>query len=261
MQGGYGMKCKTFSNFVVTVFVLLCLTLSLCGCARFRYDFKDLEQGNIRLIEFYNLSGAEYRNSQAVLETEPYYILPAKDKERFLEQLKQIKFEDVVPLFIPTDPSFEYGFYVVRFQFEDGSYKFLSSGGYNEMFDSEGKCIDSDHYSCDGEQWIRLIHSFAGEDTSCIYYHQSIWVVPKEDHLRLHEIFAEATKLAENPDCSFPSDDYITFGGKKYYLAEKNQPVLKIDDTYYELTEQAKQEVYDIMINNIYYWRYGEFDG
>lgn len=255
------MKGKTFSNVVVTVFVLLCLALSLCGCARFRYDFKDLEQGNIRLIEFYNLSGAEYRNSQAVLETEPYYILPAKDKERFLEQLKQIKFEDVVPLFIPTDPSFEYGFYVVRFQFEDGSYKFLSSGGYNEMFDSEGKCIDSDHYGCDGEQWIRLIHSFAGEDTSCIYYHQSIWVVPKEDHLRLHEIFAEATKLAENPDCSFPSDDYITFGGKKYYLAEKNQPVLKIDDTYYELTEQAKQEVYDIMINNIYYWRYGEFDG
>lgn len=129
MQGGYGMKGKTFSNFVVTVFVLLCLALSLCGCARFRYDFKDLEQGNIRLIEFYNLSGAEYRNSQAVLEAEPYYIMPAEDKERFLDQLKQIKFEDVVPLFIPTDPSFEYGFYVVRFQFEDGSYKFLSSGG------------------------------------------------------------------------------------------------------------------------------------
>lgn len=66
--------------------------------------------------------------------------------------------------------------------------------------------------------------------------------------------------MSGNPDCSFPSDDYITFGGKKYYLAEKNQPVLKIDNEYYALTEQAKQEVYDIMIKNISFWRYGEFD-
>ena len=191
-----------------------------------------------------------------------YYIMPVEDKKRFLEKLKQIKFEDVVPLFMPSDPSFEYyGFYVVRFQFEDGSYKFLSSGGYNEMFNSEGKCIEADHYSCDDEQWIRLIHSFAGEDTSCIYYRKSIWVVPEEDHLRLHEIFAAATKLSGNPGCSFPSDDYITFDGKKYYLAEKNQPVLKIDNAYYELTEQAKQELYEIMVNNIFYWRYGEVNG
>ena len=252
------MKYKSFSNIIVSIFLLLCLVLSLCGCAHFHYDFEDLEQGNIRLIEFYNLSEAEYRNSQAVLEAEPYYIMPVEDKKRFLEKLKQIKFEDVVPLFMPSDPSFEYGFYVVRFQFEDGSYKFLSSGGYNEMFNSEGKCIEADHYSCDDEQWIRLIHSFAGEDTSCIYYRKSIWVVPEEDHLRLHEIFAAATKLSGNPGCSFPSDDYITFDGKKYYLAEKNQPVLKIDNAYYELTEQAKQELYEIMVNNIFYWRYGE---
>ena len=255
------MKYKTFRNVIVTIFLLLGLTLSLCGCTYYRYDFKDLAQGNIRLIEFYNLSGAEYRDSQAILETEPYYIMPEEDKERFLEQLRQIRFEDAVPLFIPSDPSFEYGFYVVRFQFEDGSYKFLSSGGYNEMFDSEGKLIDSDHYSCDDEQWIKLIHSFAGEDTSRIYYHHSIWVVPVEDHLRLHEIFAEATKLSGNPGCSFPSDDYITFGGKKYYLAEENQPVVQIDHEYYEVTEQAKQELYDIMIKNIDYWRYGEIDG
>ena len=255
------MKYRLFNKVLLTIFLLLCLALALCGCARSRYDFKDLEQGNIRRIEFYNLSGASDRNSQAVLETEPYYIMPAEENERFLEQPKQIKFEDVIPLFMASDPSFEYGFYVVCFQFEDGSYKFLSSGGYNERFDSEGQCIDSDHYSCDDEQWIRLIHSFAGEDTSCIYYRKTIWVVPKEDHLRLHEIFAEATKLSGNPDCSFPSDDYITFGGKKYFLAEKNQPVLKIDNAYYELTEQAKQEVYAIMTDNIFYWRYGEVNG
>ena len=254
------MKYKTI-NVIVTIFLMICLALSFSGCAHLRYDFKDLERGNIQLIEFYNLSEAEYRDSQAVLNTEPYYIMPAEDKERFLEQLKQIEFEDVVPLFIPSDPSFEYGFYVVRFQFEDGSYKFLSSGGFNEMFDSEGKLIDSDHYCCNDEQWVKLIHSFAGEDTSCIYYHTSIWVVPEEDHLRIHDIFSEAIKLSGNPDCSFPSDDYITFGGKKYYLAEENQPVVKIDDEYYELTEQAKQELYDIMVNNIFYWRYGEING
>ncbi len=255
------MKYKTFSTVIVTIFLLLCLAMSLCGCARFCYDFKDLEQGNILSIEFFNLSEAEYRDSQAVLDTEPYYIMPAEDKKRFLEQLKQIKFEDVVPLFMPSDPSFEYGFYVVRFQFEDGSYKFLSSGGYNETFDSDGNPIYYDHYYCNQEQWIKLIHSFAGEDTSCIYYHESIWVVPEKDHLRLHEIFADATKLSVKPDCSFPSDDYITFGEKKYYLADKNQPFLKIDNTYYELTEQAKQELYEIMISNIFYWRYGEING
>lgn len=67
--------------------------------------------------------------------------------------------------------------------------------------------------------------------------------------------------MSDNPDCSFPPDDYIAFGGKKYYLAEENQPILKIDNAYYELTEQAKQEVYDIMISNIYYWRYGDGNG
>ena len=74
------MKYKSFSNIIVSLFLLLCLVLSLFGCAHFRYYFEDLEQGNIRLIEFYKLSEEEYRNSQAVLEAEPYYIMPAEDK-------------------------------------------------------------------------------------------------------------------------------------------------------------------------------------
>ena len=96
--------------------------------------------------------------------------MPAEDRERFLEQLKQIEFVDDVPMFIPSDPSFEYGFYVVCFRFEDDSFKLLSSGGYNGTFDAEGKLIDSDHYCCDDVQWINLIHSFAGEDTSPAAY-------------------------------------------------------------------------------------------
>lgn len=77
------MKYKSFSNIIVSIFLLLCLVLSLCGCAHFRYDFEDLEQGNIRLIEFYNLSEAEYRNSQAVLEAEPYAVAKRRGFVRF----------------------------------------------------------------------------------------------------------------------------------------------------------------------------------
>ncbi len=245
---------------VVVILLLLATSLALCSCMYLNYDFKDIPEENIELIQFYDISGAEWRDSDAVKAEEPFYTVPQDRQTEFLDRLREIEFQDVVPMFMPTDPSFSYGFYVACISLEDGSKKLISDGGYNQMFDENGKCVDSDHFYCDNEEWLELIYDFAGERSSRVIYNTSTFIIPVNEHLRIHEILSSAKECEKNENCRFSSDDYIEFEGKKYYLSENNQPIFKLDDKYYRITEQDREELYRIIIKNISFWRYGELN-
>lgn len=238
------------------VFVLIC---GLCSCVYSQYDFEDIVEEDVQFIQFYDISGEESRDSETVLSTEPFYTLPVEKHAEFFKELRKIEFGDGFPLFAPSDPSFSYGEYVVRINFKDGSYKLLSCGGYNELFDIHGKRMAGDHYSCDNTEWNDFIYSFVGERSSRLYYHSTEVVISVDDHVRLNKILHSAKYMPNAPNCFFASDDYIKAGGKTYYLAENNQAIIRLNDTFFEITEQEKEELYSIIIKYISFWRYNEF--
>ncbi len=138
--------------------------LSMSGCIiRSQYYFLDLETDNIQSIQFYDLTAANGRSSKEALAAELFYTLAPEQHEEFLAELKQIEFSNTIILFpAAIDPSFEYGDYVVRFTFADGSYKLLSCRGYSETFSADHKQLFDDYYGCDDDEWTALIAAFAG---------------------------------------------------------------------------------------------------
>ncbi len=251
-----------FRNHLRSIALVLTIAslLSLCGCFYFRYDQEDLVPEDVRSIQFYDICEAEEHNSEAVLSEEPFYTLPTEQHEAFLKELRKLRFQDVLILFAASDPSFSYGDYVLRIDYHDGTFKLLSCGGYNETFDKNGKQTGGDHYACDAVQWNDLIYSFAGERSSRIYYRKSEHAISVEDHLRLTEILQSAEALPSKPECTFDDDDYIKNSGKEYYLAEEGRPIIRVEDTYFEITEQERDELYTIIQTYLSYWRYSELN-
>jgi len=82
------------------------------------------------------------------------------DYESFVEKLGQLPFYNTYILFpMAIDPNFSYYGYVVKIEYEDGSYETIASGGYQEMHEVSGKNRRC-HYSCDDESWNSFVTQF-----------------------------------------------------------------------------------------------------
>lgn len=81
--------------------------------------------------------------------------------EDFLNDFAQLEFTDYIIITIAAvDPSFNYGKWVVRINFTDGSYVMHSCGGYQESFNSSGELVESNHYECELEDLEELIGKY-----------------------------------------------------------------------------------------------------
>ncbi len=94
--------------------LLFALLPILSGCMTMTHDFDDVDPDKPAAISFIDISGEENRNADTVRATEPYFILPSKQYKDFLSDLDDLQFSDTVPIFMPSDPSFSYGNYVVH---------------------------------------------------------------------------------------------------------------------------------------------------
>ncbi len=254
------LKIKNVTRALTLSLTLLILLPLLCGCVTLVYDFEDIDNGKVESISFYDLSGYAEKSSEELLSSEPFFTLPAEEHDEFIAELKKLEFKDSFPIFMPSDPSFSYGAYVVRFEFDDGSSRYLSCTGYNETFDADGKWISSDHYGCNDESWNDLIYAFCGERSSRICYHSAEFVITVKDHARFADILLSAKPIDGGSSYKFSSDDYIKFNGKQYYLAEDNEPIFRVDGEFYELSDKDIKELYSIIVKYISFWRYGELD-
>ena len=155
------MKVKqAVASVILMVFLVSCLT----GCIiiPLRKNF-DIPPDTVSSIEVYDLRQAN--NQRNWLENgTPAYTLPESDHADFLQALSEITFRDAIIIILAaTDPSFQYDDWTLRINYTNGSYEFLSSDGYGEVFDSSGERIDSHHWSCDQEAWDELIGKYVPE--------------------------------------------------------------------------------------------------
>ena len=160
-------KCKLFLGVVLLLGVLF----SLSGCIVLSFDhyYDDIDKEKLSSVEFYDLRGDK------TLADPPIYTLEEEQTEAFLEDLSKIHFkETMVIVLAAVDPSFEWGDYVVKLTYEDGSYTLISDGGYGETRDANGEAIDVNHYDCEEKNWLRLILKYKPGDEEYVKPDQTI---------------------------------------------------------------------------------------
>lgn len=148
---------------VLMLTLLLTVLVSFSSCILipvYKYH-DDIDAETVSSIDIYDLRSTQIHHS-GFLETEqPVYTLSEDQVDTFLADLAEIRFEDTIIIVLtPIDPSFNYGDWVVRINYTDGSYSLISSHGYGETFDQNNVKTDSDHYGCDDEEWEDLIRGY-----------------------------------------------------------------------------------------------------
>lgn len=155
--------------------ILLILSLiifsSLTGCIIIpRYKYYNIDVDDVSSIEIYHLS--ENERWYGDIEEPGVYMIEEEEIDEFLDDLSDIRFSDHIIIVIAAiDPSFDYGEWVVRVNYIDGSYSFLSCAGYGEAYDQNNELIRSNHYGCDDEEWKQLIKRYVPVS---IFYNQDL---------------------------------------------------------------------------------------
>lgn len=145
--------------------ILAALTILLTGCVTLRNHFDDIDPDEVSSIDIYDLRETSGDESGFYEDVVPVYTLEETIHSDFLDSLAEIEFTDTLILLpVAVDPSFYYGDWVVRINFSDNSYRLISSQGYGESFDADGKKTDSDHYGCDDEVWEQFISQYLPEE-------------------------------------------------------------------------------------------------
>ena len=143
---------------VVIFIVLTVLAISLSGCVTLRNRIDDIDVKNVSSINIYDLRESSDHESGFYEKIAPVYTLEETIFNDFFDTLDEIVFTDTLILLpVAADPSFYYSSWVVRINFSDGSYRFISCGGYGESFDSSGNITNRNHYGCDYDEWEQFI--------------------------------------------------------------------------------------------------------
>lgn len=145
---------------LISLFILAStLLFSFTGCITRRTQVNDVAEADVASIQIYGLLPEE-RNKGFHETIEPTVTLDSSQHGEFLEGLSKLKFSDTFPLLAPSDPSFQYGAYVVRLNFTDGSFRLISSQGYWEAYDAQGNYVSKDHYGCDDDDWYAFLKPY-----------------------------------------------------------------------------------------------------
>ena len=151
---------------VLLVIVLLITTIALTGCITFAESFQayeDVEQiSSIEVYYFDKQYSPEWEEMDPSIQ--PIKIIEQDSYLQVINDLEQLTFDDVVPLFMPTDPSFEVYRFVIKINFKSGVYQLVSNFGAVYTLDASGCCLDRFHGSVDDEVWNGLITKYIGED-------------------------------------------------------------------------------------------------
>ncbi len=140
-------------------FILICL---FCSCIIIPLTkYYDLDTASVSSVEIYDLRQARSHYSDFLDSETPAYTIPEEQTEEFFEDLSKIRFTDhIIIVLAAIDPSFVFDDWVVRINYTDGSFDLLSCDGYNEAYDSDGNFSDSNHFSCDNDEWHAVIFKY-----------------------------------------------------------------------------------------------------
>ncbi len=145
---------------LLLLFCVFAILLSFSSCIVWHKRINDIDEEDVASIDIYYLGEDVFDRSGFYLTQTPVHTLDHKQHEAFLDDLGDIVFGQGLILIAANDPSFSYGEWVVRINFTDGSFRFISCAGFGETFDASGELIESDHYGCDDEEWNALIDQY-----------------------------------------------------------------------------------------------------
>ena len=164
------MKARKFLCLLLLLVIVTAALSSFFGCFTFDtdvyYDSRKIDADKVSSIEIYDLTVNRdgEKGHWLLKDCDPVYSIPEEQIKPFLDDLSKVQFRRV-RLFImcipaAIDPDFSYGDLIVQINYEDGHYRLLSDGGYNEVFDADGICTSADHNTCDHEEWSLFIKRY-----------------------------------------------------------------------------------------------------
>lgn len=129
------------------------------------YKHYDIDSEKVSSIEIYDLRNSETYYYDFPGEELPVYTIEKDQMTDFLSDLSDIRFSDTIIITIAAiDPSFYYGNWVVRINYTDGSYAFISCGGYGATYDENHQRTDSNHFYCDDDEWHQFIGKYVPKE-------------------------------------------------------------------------------------------------
>ena len=126
--------------------------------------YSDFDREQIVSIDVYDCSEEVNHhqpvNTRTLLDRNPLFSLDDSQIDPFLQDLSEIRFYDEGGLLIgAVDPSFNFGKWVVKIGFTDGSYWYLSDRSYCAKENSDGSG-SAQHLHPDSEEWEALIKQY-----------------------------------------------------------------------------------------------------
>jgi len=148
------------------VLLLAAFLTSLTGCIIIpRRAHYDIDEERLRSVQIYDLRNSDNHNSTLLEKETPVYELTQEQTANFVSELEGLSFDNTLFIVLAAvDPSFNYGDWVARINYDDGEHILISSWGYGATYDGEGNVISSNHYSYDDEEWEQFIKSYLPAD-------------------------------------------------------------------------------------------------
>lgn len=144
--------------------ILLVSVLTSCIIIPLRHNF-EINADEVESVEIYDLRGKDTLYGDFVETEKPVYKIPADKKSDFLGDLAKIKFSDsIIIVLAAIDPSFYYGEWTVRINYNDDSFELISSEGFGEKFDENGEKTDSRHWGCGCDEWKEFLSNYVPAD-------------------------------------------------------------------------------------------------
>lgn len=154
---------KRIALLTVSIILIMCC-LSGCIVIR-RYRHFDIDPITVSSIQVYDLCDDDGWESQFLATDIPVYEISEEQTADFISDLNDIEFSDHLIITIAAiDPSFNYGEWTVRINYNDGTYELISDGGYGETYDSNNEWVSSHHWSCDAAEWEAFIGKYVPAD-------------------------------------------------------------------------------------------------
>ena len=124
-----------------------------------------IDPAKIASIEIYDLRKSDTYGEIFLEDTSPVYEIPSEEIDDFTSDLAQIEFTRyIVFVLAATDPVFEYGYFVARINYTDGTFELLSNNYLGQTFDQDGNVISSHRYGCDDKVWEEFIGKYLPEE-------------------------------------------------------------------------------------------------
>ena len=137
--------------------LLLGLLASFSSCVIIPiYKTYDIDAETVSSAEIHQLDKENYFPGEETLVR----TVEGDQLEDFLSDLSDIRFSTIIVFPASMDPSFNFGNWVVRINYTNGSYALISDGGYGEAYDENDSRTDLNHYGCDSDKWNAFINNY-----------------------------------------------------------------------------------------------------